>query len=73
MAKVVSQTPVLTSLNSPTPNQIFNMGLKMAEEIDAVNKQKGIHSDLAAEWIIKYTKMFGGSKQVKPKFGKKEA
>ena len=61
MAKVVSQTPVLTDLNLPSPNQIFNMGLQMAKEIDAVNKQKGVHSHLATEWKSKYGKKFGGT------------
>lgn len=60
MAKVVSQTPALTELNAPTPKQIFNMGLQTAQEIDNINKEKGIRSNRVAEWKRKYAKKFGG-------------
>lgn len=59
MAKVVSQTIALTELNAPTPNQNFNNGLQMAQEIDSINKEKGVRSNWAAEWKRKYSKKFG--------------
>jgi hypothetical protein len=43
----------------PTPNQIFLMGLQIAEEIDAINKENGVRSSRVVEWKRKYGKKFG--------------
>lgn len=61
MAKAVAvHAPTLTELDAPTPNQIFNMGLQMAAEIDSLNKGKGVRSNRVGEWKRKYGKKFGG-------------